>query len=123
MHGSCLSLRYRHRSGYCCHALMPFLNLHYANLHAVSVRWQLRVAFLNHKFLLIHYLNDIFIFVPSNAKVSQRISELQTWTVGSTLGWSQMLTDGRMNRQNTGSLYRAMPEAGMTKMLPVLALV
>ena len=35
------------------------------------------------------------IFVPSFAKVSQRVSELETRTVGSTVGWSQMLTDVR----------------------------
>lgn len=35
------------------------------------------------------------IFVPSFAKVSQRVSGLQIGAPGSTLGWSQMLTDGR----------------------------
>ena len=28
-------------------------------------------------------------------KLSQRVSELQSQIVGSRLGWSQMLTDGR----------------------------
>ena len=57
------------------------------------------------------------IFVPSFAKVSQTVSELHTRTVGSMLGWSQMLMDGRTNGQKTRSLYRAMPEAGMTKIV------
>ena len=57
-----------------------------------------------------------FIFVPSNAKVFQRGSELQIWTVESMLGWTQMLTDGRTNGYGwkTGSLYHPMPEACMT---------
>ena len=53
----------------------------------------------------------LFVHVLSFAKESQRVSGLQTQTVGSTLGCSQMLKDGR----KTGSLYRAMPEAGSTK--------
>ena len=40
--------------------------------------------------------------------------------IGSTLGLSQLLTDGhadgRTNGRKTGSLYRAMPEAVATKM-------
>ena len=34
---------------------------------------------------------------------------------GSTLEWSQMLTDGHKNIRKTGSLYGAMPEADATK--------
>ena len=40
------------------------------------------------------------------------VAPKQTLTVGSTLGWSQKLTNGR----KTGSLYHAMPEAGAAKM-------
>ena len=40
----------------------------------------------------------IFIFVPSFAKVSRRVSELRAWTVGSTLGWSQMGWPYKKNR-------------------------
>ena len=39
----------------------------------------------------------------------------QTRTEGSTLGWSQMLTDGRTNVRKTGSLYHTMLKAGATK--------
>ena len=42
------------------------------------------------------------------------ILELRTWTVWWMLGWSQMLTDGHRDGRKTGSLYRAMPEAGAT---------
>ena len=45
----------------------------------------------------------LYLFV----KVSHRAS-------GSTLGWSQMLTDRHMNGRKTRSLYRAMHEAGAT---------
>ena len=31
------------------------------------------------------------------------------------LGWSKMVTGVRTNGRKTGSLYRAMPEAGATK--------
>ena len=52
-------------------------------------------------------------FVPCFVKVSHKILELRTWTLGSTLGWSQMLTDGwttyeqHTNRRKTRSLYSA----------------
>ena len=52
-----------------------------------------------------------------------------TWTLGSKLGLTQMLTDWWMNRltnrwtngQKTGSLYCVMLKAGMTKMAKLLA--
>ena len=57
--------------------------------------------------------------IPSFAKVSQRVSDLQTPTVGLMLGWSQMLKDGctygHTKGWKKGSLYRAMPERGATK--------
>ena len=49
------------------------------------------------------------------AKLSQRVSEIQTRTIGSTLGWSQMYADEHTDGRKIGSLYRAMPEAGATK--------
>ena len=35
---------------------------------------------------------------------SQRVSEIQTGTVGSTLGWSQMLTDGQPDVRTDGRM-------------------
>ena len=59
------------------------------------------------------------VFVPSFVQLSQRASELQTQTVGSTLGWCwwpDRQTDRcTMNGQRTGSLYCPMPEEDPTK--------
>ena len=40
--------------------------------------------------------------VQDDAKVSHRVSQLRSWTVGSSLGWLQMLTDGQMDVQTGG---------------------
>ena len=72
--------------------------------------------------LVLSISSDKALYLYKFAKVSLRVSELRTWTVGLTLGWSQMLTDGRMNGRKTGFLYHAMPEAGATKFKEQLAL-
>ena len=63
----------------------------------------------------------IMLYICTNfCQESHRVSELWTRTVGSTLGWLQMLTDEKTNvhtiRRKTVSLYRAVPEAGATTM-------
>ena len=56
------------------------------------------------------------ILVPSFAKVSQRVSELDVHTRvdASVVANVDKRTFGQTNGRKTGSLYRAMPQAGAT---------
>ena len=68
--------------------------------------------------LVLSILSD-GVFVSSLSKYLIGLQSYELGAARSMLGWSQMLKDRRTERQKTRSLYRPMPEAGVTKIATV----
>ena len=71
---------------------------------------------MSHRLIMFYICTKLCKSIPQDFRVTDLDSRVDARVVAN-------VDSGRTNRQNTGSLYHAMPEAGTTKILPVMALV